>query len=186
VKTSLPKYWIAIPALCLSIGALWVVFASLWIEHGHQGEISAAQVGFISPDFSLPSITGHMVTLSAYQGQPLILNFWASWCSPCKSEMGTFNDIYKTYHPQGVTLLAVNVTNQDNKKDVLSFVKSNGLTYPILLDESGDVARLYKIRSLPTTLFIQPDGRVLEKAIGGPLQESYLVAQITELLEMVP
>jgi cytochrome c biogenesis protein CcmG/thiol:disulfide interchange protein DsbE len=186
VKSPVPKYWFIIPALCLGIGALWVLFASLWIRHGPELDIRVPQVGFKSPDFTLPAITGQMATLSDYQGQPVILNFWASWCTPCKSEMGTFNNIYKTYHSQGIIILAVNLTNQDDIKSVLDLVETNGLTYPILLDESGDVSRIYKIRSLPTTLFIQPDGVILEKAIGGPLQESYLVAQITKLLGLVP
>ena len=97
--------------------------------------------------------------------------------------MQTLETVYNVYKDQGFTILAVNMTSQDDPLAVMPFVEERGLTYPILLDEKGDVARAYQMKSLPSSFFINRDGTINDVVIGGPMAEALLRTRIEELLK---
>jgi thiol-disulfide isomerase/thioredoxin len=169
----------------LLLGLTWTWFSRLGTAETTAGRVPAPQTGFQAPDFTLETIEGQTVTLSNLRGQPVIINFWASWCPPCRAEMPAFQAIYEEYQGR-ISLLSVNTAYQDNLNDALALLVEKGATFPVLLDADGAVSRLYAIISLPTTFFIGADGVIAEVVVGGPMTEAGLRARIESLLEARP
>ncbi|MFD2045247.1 peroxiredoxin family protein [Ornithinibacillus salinisoli] len=120
--------------------------------------------GNIAPDFEITTLTGETVKLSDYRGERVMLNFWASWCGPCRTEMPAMQ---KFYEEKDVTILAVNVTDSElSTNNVTEFIEELELSFPILMDEEGKVSDLYRIKPIPTTYFINSDGLVHNVAFG--------------------
>ncbi len=173
------------PLLLLLLGLAWIVASRADPGSVTGGQVPAPQKGFLAPDFTLESLDGQTVHLSELFGKPVLVNFWASWCPPCRAEMPAMQAVYETYQGQ-IHLLAVNATSQDSLTDALAFVSENGLTFPILLDPDGAAYRQFAITSLPTTFFIGADGIIAEVVVGGPLTEAGLHSRIESLLEETP
>ncbi len=146
------------------------------------GEFSVPYVGFQAPDISLQSSTGDVIALSDFRGQPVLINFWASWCPPCRAEMPAMEQVYKEYQDQGFVVLAVNATNQDNPSLALSFAEEHNLTFPILLDMEGTASHQYNVQSLPTSFFVDRFGKIQEIVVGGPMAEALLRIRTEQLL----
>jgi len=143
----------------------------------------APHPGFLAPDFSLMSLEGNRYTLSDLRGRPVLVNLWASWCPPCRAEMPAIERIYQEYKHRGLVILAVNTTNQDDPTKMKEFAKELTLTMPILLDQAGEVALLYQLRSLPSSYFIDRQGYIDEVVIGGPMAESLIRTRIEKIIE---
>ena len=127
---------------------------------------SGVETDEIAPDFELITLTGETVKLSDYRGKKVMLNFWVSWCSPCRVEMPYMEDYYKEYkETENVEVLAVNMSQmeRDRNKTVKKFVDEHKLTFPILLDEDGEVTDLYEVRAYPTTYIINTEGIITDK-----------------------
>lgn len=116
------------------------------------------EVGDEAPDFTLVDLEGNTHQLSDYRGEGVFLNFWGTWCGPCKKEMPHMEKYYNEFKDEGVNILAVNIAESDLK--VQSFANTYGLTFPIVIDKTKSVRDAYNIRPLPTTLLIGPDGKV--------------------------
>ncbi|HET7764805.1 MAG TPA: TlpA disulfide reductase family protein [Burkholderiales bacterium] len=116
------------------------------------------KVGATAPDFAAKSISGRNVRLSELRGQVVLINFWASWCGPCRQELPLLGKIYSQYQRAGFALLAVNV--DDNRKDAEGMLKRLDLKFPTLFDGGKNVAKLYGVDMMPATLVIDRDGRV--------------------------
>src|SRR5882672_9422063 len=115
-------------------------------------------IGVAAPDFALKSDSGRNVRLSELRGQVVLVNFWASWCSPCRQELPLLNKIFTRYHAAGFTLLAVNV--DDDRKNAEAMLKRLELQFPTLFDGNKNVVKLYGVNAMPATLLIDRDGRV--------------------------
>jgi peroxiredoxin len=124
------------------------------------GEAAAAlpAIGAAAPDFASKSDSGRNVRLSELRGQVVLINFWASWCNPCRQELPLLNKIYVQYRAAGFMLLAVNL--DDNRKDAEGMLKRLDLRFPTLFDANKNVAKLYGVDTMPATLVIDRDGRV--------------------------
>src|SRR5699024_7178323 len=108
--------------------------------------------GKLAPDFEVTTLDGEHVKLSDYRGERVMLNFWATWCPPCRAEMP---DMQKVYEKENVTILAVNmIETESNEEDVADFVKSYELTFPILIDENSNIMMDYRIQAYPTSYLI--------------------------------
>lgn len=122
---------------------------------------------YSAPDFTVTDADGNEVKLSSYFGTPIVLNFWASWCGPCKSEMPHFNDAAEKYDGE-VIFLMVNMT--DGSRETVSkakaYVTGEGYTFPVLYDTKEDAAVTYAVYSLPTTYFIDSEGTLIAGATG--------------------
>ena len=117
-----------------------------------------------SADFSLPNLGGETRRLSDYRGEVIFLNFWATWCPPCREEMPSMEELSGVMEGTPFRILAVNV--QEDEATVAAFVEEYGYTFPILLDRTGQVAGNYSVRGIPTSYFIAPDGTMLGVLVG--------------------
>ncbi|AEF80121.1 TlpA disulfide reductase family protein [Leadbettera azotonutricia] len=115
-------------------------------------------------EFSLPLLDGKEQKLSALKGKVVFLNFWATWCGPCRVEMPSMENLYQRFKNQGLEILAVNC--QEKNAEVLSFMKSNKFTFPATLDTSGSVSSRYGVRAIPTTCIIDRDGKIIIRVAG--------------------
>lgn len=133
-----------------------VVNGEMGLENGNK-----------APDFQLESLNGETIRLSDLEGKKVILNFWATWCPPCKAEMPHMQDFYDEQKDKNVELLSVNLTTAEkNVKDIETFVHEYELTFPIVLDQEGEIRDLYQAISIPTTYFIDSEGFIRKKVIG--------------------
>lgn len=173
-------------AALLLAGLIWMLVSADRSGSATAGQIPAPQQGFLAPDFTLKTPQGDAITLSDLRGQVVLINLWATWCPPCRAEMPAIQRVYEDYREQGFSVLAVNLTYQDDPFAVVPFVQQYGLTFPILLDETGAVAAQYQLRSLPTSFFIGKDGVIREVVIGGPMAEALLQTRVERLLAETP
>ena len=128
---------------------------------------SAVRVGSPAPDFTLFSLAGPPMSLHEQQGKVVLVNFWTTWCPPCREEMPALQRAYENLADEGLMVLGVNWTQVDNLADVEAFVAELGLTFPILLDSDGVVSEdLYQVLGLPTSVLIGRDGTVRAIRIG--------------------
>jgi len=114
--------------------------------------------------FELPPLDGPLVDPGALQGKVVVVNFWATWCGPCKEEMPSLERLQRTFAPSQVQVVAI--TTDQQEQAMRAFAKSLGLSFPILLDQSKDVSAAFGVRGLPTTIIIGPDGRIRGRAVG--------------------
>ncbi|CBE68752.1 MAG: TlpA family protein disulfide reductase [Candidatus Methylomirabilis oxygeniifera] len=125
-----------------------------------------AEVGHLAPDFTLKTFEGSTVRLSDFRGKKVVLiNFWATWCPPCRLEMPTMQQIYAEYKDRGFEILAVNIES-DAKQEVSDFVKELRLTFPILSDPDMKITRKFRVIGLPVSVLIDRQGIVRAKEIG--------------------
>jgi peroxiredoxin len=169
--------------VALLAGAGWIWLTKAQPGSTSSGGIPAPQRGFQAPDFELIDTTGKTYRLSDLRGRPILLNFWASWCSPCKAEMPAMQQVYRQFQDQGFVVLAVNSTSQDSRNSALSFADQLGLSFPILWDDQGVVSDLYQIKALPSTFFIDQEGTIREIIIGGPMADALLRIRVNQLIE---
>jgi peroxiredoxin len=170
----------------LTLSLIWIYFSRIPADATPAMGKIAPHTGFLAPEVSLLDMNGNEVTLSEFRGHPIVLNFWATWCPPCRAEMPAMQRAYLDYEEEEVIVLAVNSINQDSLPSVTQFIEEFGLSFPILLDNLGNAANTYQISSLPTTYFIGKDGVITEVVIGGPMAEALLRSRIDKMLEEVP
>jgi len=131
------------------------------------GGIPAPFAGQPAPDFRLKTLDGGEVSLSQFRGQPVLINFWASWCPPCRLEMPDLVRAYEAHKAEGFVILGIDLTFQDSISDVQAFVQEFGMTFPVLLDETGEVTtEVYRLRGLPMSIFVGRTGIVSRVHIG--------------------
>ncbi|MBQ7845817.1 MAG: TlpA family protein disulfide reductase [Clostridia bacterium] len=120
-----------------------------------------------APDFTVYDVEGNAVSLSSMQGKPVVVNFWASWCGPCKSEMPDFQKAYEQ-HGEAVHFMIVNMTDgmQETKEKAKAYVDKQGFTFPVYYDTDMDAAMTYGVSSIPATYFVAADGSLIARANG--------------------
>jgi len=136
---------------------------------------------YTAPDFTLQGEDGKTHRLSDYRGKVVVLNFWATWCPPCRYEMPSMERAHKKVQGEDIVLLAVNVGESEDK--VFEFTGQYPVTFQLLLDTDGTVIKKYPVIGLPTTFIINPQGVVTHRAIGGrEWDDEKLLAQLRKLL----
>lgn len=114
--------------------------------------------GMDAPGFELNSSSGKPVSLADLKGQVVLINFWASWCGPCRQEMPILDQLYRSYQPAGFTLVGVNV--EPNAADAQKFLKSTPVSFPILFDPTSAVSMLYQVSGMPSTIIVDRTGKI--------------------------
>mgnify|MGYP001432771688 FL=1 len=144
----------------------WAIYDFV-IAKDEEEEIEAEvglEKGNLAPDFELQTLDGETVSLSDFRGEKVMLNFWATWCPPCRAEMP---DMQKFHENTDIVILAVDLLETENsRKNVPDFVEEFGITFRVLLDEDSSVANRYKIQPIPTTFMIDSEGKVHNVAYG--------------------
>lgn len=141
---------------------------------------TAAKKGLTAPGFKLSSLDNQPYQVGGKRDKPLLINFWASWCGPCKEEAPDLVHLYEKYKGQ-IDLYAVNITRGDSISDAKSFAEKYGFTFPVLLDTNGAIAEMYRIRVIPTSYLIDRDGIVQE--VFNVLPPNELDSKIKAVLE---
>ncbi len=170
--------------LLLTAGLLWINATRVQDPAllGPPGQRPASpQVGFPAPDFTLSRADGQTLRLADLHGQPLVLNFWATWCPPCRAEMPALQSAAQTFGGRGVRVLAIN--QAEEPAQVTAFMQTLQLDLPALLDRDAAVSQLYRVRSLPTTFFLDREGVIREIVIGGPMSQALLTSKMESLLK---
>ncbi|HSP20749.1 MAG TPA: TlpA disulfide reductase family protein [Planococcus sp. (in: firmicutes)] len=147
------------------------------ISLGSDVEFLATEQGLakgeMAPDFELETLDGKTVKLSDYKGKKVILNFWATWCPPCRAEMPHMQAYYEDQAASdNVEILAVNLTKEDHGLEkIKTFKEEYGLSFPIPMDENGEIGSLYQAVTIPTSYILDTQGRVQTKFVG-PMDEA--------------
>jgi len=142
--------------------------------------VEGIQVGNLAPDFQLQSLDGQTVSLGNLLGKPVLINFWATWCPPCRSEMPYIQKIYEEWSDQGLEVLAINIGESSSKAE--EFMQSYNLSFTVLLDTKQDVAQKYNITGIPTTFFIDKDGIIKDKVIGAFQNKAQIENRLSEIM----
>lgn len=173
-------------AVALGVVALRTVLRTAASEVADQTVAPGARVGTdpgaIAPAFTAAAYQGAPVSLVRFRGHPIVLNFWASWCPPCRAEMPALEAAYRKYQSRGVVVIGI-----DGATDTWSasrmFLAARGVTYPVARDDSGRVAQSYHVAGLPTTFFIKADGRVAGVALTGGFTGPDGTQELTKQIE---
>ena len=170
MQTHTPVRWIRAATRSMTLAALLTV-----------ATLAGASTSS-APAFTLPSRSGDTVSLADLQGQVVMLNFWASWCGPCRQEMPLLEQMHKRYSALGFTLVGVNV--DANSKDAEEWLSKTPVTFPVLFDRESKVSAMYDVKAMPSTVFIDRQGnvRALHKGYKAGDEGEYL-NQIRALLK---
>lgn len=146
-----------------------------------ESVLGGLEVGQQAPDFTLSTLEGERLSLSQYQGKPVVINFWASWCPPCRDE---FPELVSFEKATNIPVVGVNVTKNERrgKEDVEAFLDEYPVDFPILLDEEAAVEQRYRVVALPTTYVLDAKGIIVAKQTG-PVDEAWLQGQVSQLSE---
>ena len=199
-----PRAWSgALRSLVLPVALLAVILGGLWYwdsrggsgisdaygavelpaHKNPTGRSPAPEVGRAGPDFELERPGGGTLRLSDLQGKPVLINFWATWCPPCRAEIPELVTAYERYRDQGLVIVAVNLQEANNQ--VLAFAEEFGMTFPIVIDRDGDVANVWRlggpIEGIPSSYFLDETG-VVRSFFYGPMTEDSLEERLAEVL----
>ena len=182
--------------LALIVGGLWYwdsrgdggardAYGAVELPEGKNptGRSPAPEVGRAGPDFLLETPQGGTLRLSDLQGHPVLLNFWTSWCPPCRLEMPELVKAYERYRDQGLVIVGVDL--QESNKTVLSFAEEFGIEFPLAIDRDGEMRDAWRlggpIQGLPTSYFIDSTGVVRDRFFG-PLTEEFIDERLAKIL----
>ncbi len=156
------------------LGAILVIFTVSTLA-------ASSLEGQVAPDFVLRSATGENLRLSEYRGDVVLINFWATWCGPCRQEMPLLDDLYGRYQRVGFNLLGVNI-DEDSRR-AMQMVQELGVNFPVLFDEHKEVSKLYEVEAMPVTILVDREGIVRHVHHGyKPGYEEKYLTEIRSLL----
>lgn len=155
----------------LVVAALLVILIVQFVQEEPKKAPAQEPRTMQATDFTLPTVDGEL-SLHDQRGKVVILNFWASWCIPCQTEMPHFQKFYDA-HQDDVEIVAVNYTKKDDRDEAVQFARDHNLTFPILFDETGEVSEMYGAFTIPTTYILNRDGDIVHQ-FAGPLDVEML------------
>ena len=165
----------------LSRSLLLVLLCLLPLNGAVAADDGGAKVGKLAPDFTLKDVNGKSYTLSQLRGKVVLVNFWATWCPPCRGEMPSMERLNALFAGKDFVLLAINA-EEDGKDNVVDFLKENPHTFPVLLDSETEIQRLYGVYQFPETFIVRPDGVIADRVIGAIDWESPQVISFLKFL----
>jgi peroxiredoxin len=145
--------------------SIMLVFGIQKARHSSHTQGSAKLQGQPAPDFQLASLDGKNLKLSDYKGKAILLNFWATWCEPCKIEMPWFVELQKKYGPQGLQVLGI-AMDDASTKEIADFAQKMGVNYPIVIGKEEVGTQYGGVQFLPSTFYIDRDGKIIDHVFG--------------------
>lgn len=161
----------------LPVGQLDALLGRTSSGNSSAGRPTVAKVGDPAPEIDLKSMTGDQITLSKLVGRPVIVNFWATWCGPCREEFPALVRKYKQYQPQGLIIVGVNFQDENSDDGVLTFMRNTLVNFPVVRDTGERAGRMYRINGLPTSIFIDRKGIIRDIVVGGPMTDDFIDKQ---------
>jgi len=145
---------------------LFITAFALAEETDYYAELGIVKIKdrIVAPDFTITSLDGREVSLSDMKGKVVFLNFWATWCGPCRSEVRDIQKLYESLKHKDFTVMAIDI--REDAATVKKFMKKNSINFPVYIDRTGEIAMRYSVRGIPTTYIINPEGEVVGVAIG--------------------
>jgi peroxiredoxin len=176
------RFWYGWIAIAILLGGIWILLSR--VPRSPEGVVgedlgTAPRTGFLAPDFALTTLDGASVRLSDLRGRPVLINFWASWCGPCRVEMPHIQAAYEAHAEEGLIVLGVD--QLESPPVVARFVEEFGLTFPIPMDDDGKVSAAYQARALPTSFFVDTDG-VIRDTFTGPMSSGLIESKLEMIL----
>jgi len=178
-KKLLKKWAIAITGI-IFIGFIGLLVWGLLNKKPITGLSGITMVNRPAPDFTLTTFEGKTLSLADSKGRPIVLNFWASWCPPCREEASLLERTWRVYKNRGVIFMGVDV--QDRKEDALNYIREFDITYPNGPDPTGEIAIDYGVSGLPVTFFVSRKGAIVRRWVGA-IEESVLVRSTEEIMK---
>ena len=164
----------------LVIALVSVLVSGLVMVGCSPGSAEGVKVGNLAPDFQLQNLDGQTISLSGLQGTPVLINFWATWCPPCRGEMPYIQEIYEEWIDKGLVLLAINIGEASSA--VRGFMQSQNLSFTVLLDTEQDVAQRYGISGIPTTFFVDKNGIIQDRVVGAFQNKAQIEDRLSKIL----
>lgn len=164
------------------------LIGTVWVITGRNNGVSSQAMGEVNrpaPTFNLTTLDGGSVSLDQYRGQVVLVNFWGTWCEPCKRELPALEQAHKQLGDQGLAVVGVNLTDDElaqgtSEEQIKAFLDQFSVTYPIALDRQGEVTNAFRVFPLPTSFFIDVQGRIRYVHVG-ELTLDDVTARFTEL-----
>ncbi|MCL4504651.1 MAG: TlpA family protein disulfide reductase [Chloroflexi bacterium] len=141
---------------------------------------ASTRIGAPAPDITLGTPDGKTISVASLKGRAVVLNFWASWCPPCRAEMAALNQVDRDYRARGVMVLGIN--QMESAPVAAAFMREQQLQFTVALDTDGQATRLYRVSALPTTYFIDKTGVIRDIIYGGPMTRPLIESKVTALL----
>jgi peroxiredoxin len=180
------RFWYGLITLAALLGSVWILASRVPPPESDavaEAMAAAPRKGFLAPDFALTTLDGAIVRLSDLRGKPVLINFWASWCGPCRSEMPHIQAAYEAHTGEGLVVLGVD--QMESSRAVAQFVEEFDLTFPIPIDTDGAVSAIYQARGLPTSFFVDVDG-IIRAMFIGPMSSGFIESTLEEILPQGP
>ena len=172
------KSALAIAALVI-VGFLGLLVWGMLNKQPITGLSGITMVNRPAPDFTLMTFKGTTISLADLRGKPVVINFWASWCPPCRVEASLIERTWRAYKNRGLIFLGVNI--QDRKQDALNYIRQFAITYPNGPDPTGEISIDYGVSGLPVTFFVSRDGEIVRRWVGA-IERSVLISSIEEIM----
>lgn len=174
------KHFRVLPILIGIFGLIWTWYSRPDTATTTTPIKVATRIGAQAPDVIFTSLDNATYSLSSLKGNVVVLNFWASWCPPCRAEMAALNNVYADLGGQGVIVLGVN--QMESASVAQSFISEQNLSFQFSLDTDGSISQQYRISALPTTYFIDRQGIIRDIVYGGPMTRPLIESKVQPLI----
>jgi len=171
----------ALFVVALVTGVLVISAACSTFQNAASNRPTTVKIGDPAPEINVQSMTGDQISLTKLQGRPVLVNFWATWCGPCRQEFPALVRKYNQYKDQGFVIVGVNTQDENSDDGVLTFMRNSLVTFPIVRDPQDQFSRMYRINGLPTSIFIDKSGIVRDIVVGGPMTDDFLDKQFLKI-----
>lgn len=171
--------WIILTIVAAVLGTVWIGVNRVDASNANPtGQPPSPDIGHPAPDFTLLTTGGDELNLSDLRGTPVLVNFWATWCPPCRAEIPALEQTYRQF---GGDVLVLGVDVQENPDQVATFIQDYDMSYPVVIDGSAEVAKTYRVRAFPTSYLIDERGVVIQ-IYNGPVNQPLLVSTFDDLM----